>query len=93
MGMAITDIPSALAQYAATLPWQQSRDRAELALDAVRYLLLNRIQHLSDAPTSMSYESLESEKKALERFLGATAPRSFGRSRRVGARFRLGGIA
>jgi hypothetical protein len=90
--MAITDTASALAQYAAALPWQASLASAQSALDAVRYLLLARLQHIGDSQTTMSYESLDSEKKALEKFLGATAPRAFGRSRRNGVSFAPGGI-
>jgi hypothetical protein len=90
--MAIADIPSALAQYAATLPWQASLASAQSALAAIEYLLVNRLQHLTDSATSMSYETLQSEKKALEKFLGATAPRAFGRSRRNGVSFSSGGI-
>jgi hypothetical protein len=91
--MAFANVNDALAQYAAALPWQQSLASAQSALDAVRYLLVARLQHLGDAQTTMSYETLESEKKALEKFLGATAPRSHGRSRRSGIAFRQGGIA
>ena len=90
--MPITNSGSALVQYAAALPWQQSRESAQLALDAIRYLLVARLQHLNDAQTQMSYETLESEKKAIEKFLGATAPHAFGRSRRNGVSFSPGGI-
>lgn len=88
----ITSVTEALAQYAAALPWQASRTAAESALDAVRYLLVHRAQTLSDAQTTFSYQSLESEKASLEKFLGATAPRAHGRSRRVGVAFQPGGI-
>lgn len=91
--MALTDIPSALAQYTASLPWQSSLANAQSALDAVRYLLINRGQNMSLQGVGLTYESLENEKKALEQFLGATAPRSFGRSRRVSAAFSdIGGL-
>ena len=90
--MPITDIASALAQYAANLQWQGSQASATLALEAARYLSVFRIQQLSDAGMSFSYESLLAEKQALERFLGATAPRAMGRSRRNTASFHVGGI-
>jgi hypothetical protein len=90
--MAFTSITDALAQYNAALPWQSSQGNALLALDAVRYLLIFRAQHLSDAGMQFSYESLLAEKKALERFVGATAPRALGRSRRNTASFNVGGI-
>ena len=88
----MVNIGDALTQYNAALPWQASPAAAQSALDAVRYLLLFRAQHLSDAGMQFSYETLLAEKKALERFLGATAPRAFGRSRRNTASFRVGGI-
>ena len=90
--MAITDIGAALAQYAANAQWQNSQASAQLALESIRYLLIFRIQHLSDAGMQFSYETLLEEKKALERFLGATTPRANGRSRRNTASFQVGGI-
>ena len=90
--MALTDIASALAQYTASLPWQASQAAAESALDAVRFLLVNRAQHLGDSGFAMSYETLKAEKESLEKFLGVTGPRSFGRSRRNGVAYRPGGI-
>ena len=90
--MSIVSIQDALTQYAAALPWQSSRANAQSALDAVRYLLVNRVQHLGDSQTQMSYQTLESEKKAIEKFLGVTAPRAFGRSRCTRASFCPGGI-
>ena len=88
----IASIDAALAQYTASLPWQTSTASAQSALDAVRYLLINRVQHLTDTQTGLSYESLESEKAALEKFLGVTTPRAFGRRRRNGVSFQGGGI-
>ena len=90
--MGFSNIGDALSAYNAALPWQQSRSAAQTCLDAIRYLLLFRAQHLSDAGMQFSYETLLAEKKALERFLGATAPRAFGRSRRNTASFQTGGI-
>ena len=88
----ITSVTEALTQYAAALPWQDSLAAAKSALDAVRYLLVNRVMNLTDAQTHMGYQDLESEKAALEKFLGITTPRSFGRSRRNTAAFQTGGI-
>ena len=90
--MAITSIADALTQYAANANWQESQASATLALESVRYLSMFRIQQLSDAGMNFSYESLLAEKKALERFLGATVPRALGRSRRNTASFQAGGI-
>jgi|WetSurMetagenome_2_1015567.scaffolds.fasta_scaffold491233_2 hypothetical protein len=89
----ITSVEAAKAQYAASLPWQSSVAAAQSALDAIRYLLVNRVQNLSDAQTGLAYESLESEKTALEKFLGVTTPRAFGRHRRNGVSYQSGGIA
>ena len=91
--MTLTNAADALTQYSASLPWQQSRAAAQNALDAVRYLLVARVQHLGDSQTTMSYEKLDAEKKAIEQFLGVTTPRAFGRSRRNGVAFSGGGIA
>ncbi len=79
--MAITDISSALAQYNANLGWQVSPASAGLALEAVRYLLVNRPKEAADQGSSINYESLTTELTALQKFTGATNPRAFGRSR------------
>ena len=83
----ITDIPSALLQYTNNLAWEGSTATAQAALQAVRYLLVNRAQAMNHQQTNLNYESLESEKKKLEVFLGIGSPRAFGRSRRVGMAF------
>ena len=85
--MALTSIQAALAQYNAACPWHLSQANATLALAAIQYLLANRAQKLEDRGSTINFESLIVEKKAIEQFLGATAPRSFGRSRRVRACF------
>jgi hypothetical protein len=79
--MAIATVNDALAQYAANLSWQTSQASAQAALEAVRFLLINRPQRMDDNGSTMNFEQLEKEKAALEKFLGATAPRAFGRSR------------
>jgi hypothetical protein len=89
----LTTPAGALAQYNANLSWQSSEASATAALEAVRFLLLNRAQVQADMGSSLNYASLESEKAALEKFLGATAPRAFGRSRRVGVSYTEAGIA
>lgn len=85
--MALASIQAALAQYNANIPWHVSKSAAMAALEAVQYLLINRPQHGSDQGADMNFESLAGEKASLEKFLGATAPRAFGRSRRVSASF------
>jgi hypothetical protein len=77
-------ISDALSQYQSACPWQNSPAAASLALDAVRYLMLNRPSRAEDVGSSLNYESLAEEKKALESFIGVISPRAFGRSRFVG---------
>lgn len=85
--MALSTVADALAQYNANLSWHTNQASAELALEAVRYLLVNRAIRKSSQGDQIDYASLESEKTALEKFLGASSPRSFGRSRVNTARF------
>lgn len=74
-------VADALAQYNDNLDWQDSQDKAKLALAAVRFLLVNRPGSMSVAGRSLTLETLKEEKKNLEQFLGATQTRSNGRSR------------
>lgn len=75
------------AQYFAALPWQNSLAAAQSALDAIRFLMVKRASSLTDAGgAALTLETLESEKAALEKFVGVT-PRAFGRSRRNTAAF------
>jgi hypothetical protein len=85
--MALSSITDAINQYNANLAWNTDPAQAQLALQAVRYLLINRAQIMDDQGQKLSFESLRDEKAALEKFLGATSPRAFGRSRVNGARF------
>lgn len=91
--MDLVDIPSAEAQYTASLPWQASRAAAQSALDAVRYLAMFRAKELFDAGCKVTYETILTEKESLEKFLGATAPRAFGRTRRIGVHYAEAGVA
>ena len=85
--MALSSVQAALNQYNANAQWHLSQASATLALEAVRYLLINRAQKGGSQGDELSFESLTNEKAALEKFLGATAPRSFGRRRIVSASF------
>lgn len=85
--MALSSITDALTQYNANLSWQTSQSSAAAALEAVRFLLVNRAQQSGDQGSTLNYESLQKESEKLEKFLGATSPRAFGRSRRVTAAF------
>lgn len=88
--MALASIDDALAQYNANIPWYLSQAAAQACLEAVQYLLINRAQKQGDRGSEMNYESLAKEKTAIETFLGAAAPRAFGRSRINVARFGRG---
>ena len=79
--MALVTVQDAVTQYNANLGWQTSQASAELALEAVRFLLINRAQSVSAPGRSVNWSAIESEKALLEKFLGATGPRAFGRSR------------
>ena len=59
----------ALAQYNDNLSWEGNSTKAALALEAVRWLLINRPQNISESNRSLSYESLLDEKKKLEDFI------------------------
>jgi hypothetical protein len=90
--MSIASVSDALAQYNANLDWHTSQSKATNALSAIRYLLVNRAQKMADQGTEVDYEGLQAESVKLERFLGASAPRAFGRKRRVGIGFDDGNV-
>lgn len=93
--MAITDVASALAQYNANLNWNTSQAAAQLALEAIRYLIVNQPQSYSTGvgqSITKNLSQLENEKQSLEKLLGV-GPRAFGRCRRVGVDYDAYGIA
>jgi hypothetical protein len=71
--MALTSsstIADALAQYNDNLSWYGSPTKAAAALQAVRFLLVNRAMTLADGDgQSVNYASLEQEKTALEKYV------------------------
>lgn len=85
--MAIASIEDAYTQYNANLSWQNSRSSADLALQAIRYLVANRAKMTADQGSQIDFESLGGEKIKLEAFLGVGSPRAFGRKRTLNARF------
>jgi hypothetical protein len=91
--MSIASIGAALALVNSNLPPWQSQASAQSFLNGAAYLQINRAQHLEETTTIINFESLECQVKAANQFLGASAPRAFGRSRRVTAVPHLGGIA
>jgi len=60
---------TALAQYNDNLAWEGNAAKAALALESIRWLLVNRPQNISESNRNLSYESLLDEKKRLEEFL------------------------
>ena len=70
--MALASITAALAQYNANALWHESTVKANLALEAVRYLIVNRAQSSGHAGTSLNYEMLQDEAKRIEKYLGLT---------------------
>ncbi len=59
----------ALAQYNDNLAWEGNATKAGLALEAVRWLLVNRPTKVSRGNRSSDYESLLAEKSKLESFI------------------------
>ena len=69
-------LADAIAQYQDNLLWEGSPAKAELALEAVRYILINRPNRQSQSGRSFDFESLADEKKKLEAYVskfGTTA--------------------
>jgi hypothetical protein len=69
-------LDDALAQYKNNLSWEGDPDKAALALEAVRFILVDRPNRIWNSARSVDYESLLEEKKRLEAYvkqLGTTA--------------------
>ena len=70
--MAITStstLAEVLAQYNDNLLWEGNSTKAALALEAVRWLLVNRPAEFSQNNRNTKYSMLENEKRKLEEFL------------------------
>ena len=70
--MALTTITAALTQYNENALWHESSVKALLALEALRFLLVNRAQQSGHAGTNLNYEALAEEVKKIEGYLGVT---------------------
>ena len=71
--MALTSsstITDAINQYNDNLSWEGSTTKAANALEAVRYLLVNRPSRIASNNRNIDFESLVEEKRKLEKFLG-----------------------
>jgi hypothetical protein len=60
---------NALAQYNDNLTWEGNAAKAALALEAIRWLLVNRPLRIAEGSRSLDYESLLAEKEKLESFV------------------------
>lgn len=73
--MALTSastLTDALAQYNDNLGWDGDPTKAALALEAVRWLLINRAQSQSMAGMNLNYADLRAEKERLEQYVSTT---------------------
>ena len=59
----------ALAQYNDNLSWEGNPTKAALALEAVRWLLINRPQSISKGDRSLNYAEMSAEKNRLETYI------------------------
>ncbi|HAL44843.1 MAG TPA: hypothetical protein DCP47_02840 [Phycisphaerales bacterium] len=74
--MAITStstMAEVLAQYNDNLSWDGDAAKAALALEAVRWLLVNRPAEFAINNHSTKYSMLEAEKKRLEEFISISS--------------------
>lgn len=80
--MALTStstLSDALAQYNDNLSWDGDATKATAALEAIRWLFVNRPQGTSRNGRTVNYAALETEKQKLEGYLnefGANANRA-----------------
>lgn len=71
--MALTSsstVADALAQYNNNLSWEGDVTKAADALEAVRYLLVNRPKMIASNNRNIDFESLAAEKQQLEQYVG-----------------------
>lgn len=80
--MALTSastLTDALAQFNNNLAWDNDTVKAAAALEAVRWLLVNRGQDITQGPERLTFETLKDMEKKLEAFVssaGATTTNS-----------------
>jgi hypothetical protein len=71
--MALTSsstVDDALAQYNNNLSWEGDVTKAAAALEAIRFLFINRPYIISTENRSINFESLNEEKLRLQEFIG-----------------------
>ncbi len=77
--MAITSASTraqVLAQYNDNLGWEGSATKAALALEAIRWLLINRPSRITQGERNLDYETLADEKKRLEEYIAIASTAS-----------------
>ncbi len=62
---------TALAQYNDNLSWEGNIAKATLALEAIRFMEMNRTKSFTSGETRVDFESLTSQRKSLEQFVNA----------------------
>jgi hypothetical protein len=67
-------LDDALAQYNDNLSWEGDANTAAAALEAVRFLLVNRPSRIASNNRNVDFESLAEEKRKLEKYLGHASP-------------------
>jgi hypothetical protein len=65
-------LQDALDQYNDNLAWDSDLTKAQNALEAVRWLLVNRSQSSTTQSRTINYADLAEEKRRLERFVKAS---------------------
>jgi hypothetical protein len=66
-----SDVEAALNTYSCNLDWDTSADKARLALNAIRYLLINRPLTSALSGVNISFSDLQNEKTAIESYLSS----------------------
>jgi len=77
-------LADALGQWNDNLVWEGDAAKARLALEAVRWLLVNRQQSISDQAIRLDYVDLQAQEKRLAQYVGSvgnSARSSFTRGR------------
>ena len=65
----VSTIEDALAQYNNNLSWEGDASKAADALEAIRFILVNRPTVIATNNRSINFESLAAEKIELEQFV------------------------
>lgn len=77
--MALTSastLTDALAQYNNNLAWEGNATKATDALEAIRWLLVNRAQTIGEAGVNLNYAGLEQEKERLKAYVATVGAAS-----------------